>query len=151
MRILDTRDHDLDRLRRVLRAHCLGLYGSQLGAAFIIGSYASGRHRDTSDLDLLIVIDESTDSRPHRARAFGEPPDYDGPELSPVIYTRAEFFSFPSFVLTLLDAHDTLYSRSGDSRYEASMLVRAVQEYAESNGIVRVPHKGGYYWRGLPT
>ena len=151
MRILEERRRDLDQLRPLLRAHCLSLYKAQLSAVFVIGSYASGKQLAGSDLDLLIVVDESSLSRPQRAHAFGEPPDYDGPELSPVVYTRAEFLSFPPFVLTLLEAHDTLYSRTGDSRDDAPALMQAVRNYAESSGITRVPHKGGYYWRGLPT
>jgi len=151
---------DLRELEPTLRRHCLDLYGSRLAAAFVVGSYASGTHRNDSDLDLLLILDSSDKSRPHRAREFDEPPDYRGPPLSPVVLTKAEFLSVPPFVLSLLEAHHVLYSRdrAGEVRSEdahltdeATSLLHAVRRYASDHGITRIPHKGGAYWRGLPT
>jgi len=143
---------ELIRLTPVLLEHCVALYGESLCAVFVIGSYARGTVRPESDLDLLIVVDESDVPRRKRSIEFGEPTGYDGPEISPIVYTRREFLSMPSFLLTLLDAHEVMYSReSGSPPDEADALVHAVREWAEENGITRVPHKGGYYWRGLPT
>ena len=69
------------------------------------------------------------------------------PEISPIVLTRQEFLSFPPFVLALVDGNRVLYSRDDD----AGRLVEAVDRWVEENGITRVPHKGGYYWRGIPT
>ncbi len=136
-----------------LREHCIALYGGSLAAAFIIGSYATGTATAESDLDLIAVIDQSETSRPHRARAFGEPEGYNGPELSPIILTVEELSKFPSFLLSLLDGYIVLYSRDPHSSNEpddAKRIVAAVREYVLRNGITRVPHKGGYYWKNLP-
>ena len=143
---------ELSRLAPVLREHCVTLYDDNLCAVFVIGSYARGTVRPESDLDLLIVVDESDVPRRKRSIEFGEPAGYDGPEISPIVYTRREFLSMPSFLLTLLDAHEVMYSReSGSPTNEAEALVGAVRAWAQEHGITRVPHKGGYYWRGLPT
>jgi hypothetical protein len=138
---------DLERYEVTVRTHCVGLYGPALCALFVIGSYASGRRQVSSDLDLLVVIDESPVSRPQRAHDFGEPQDWNGPELSPIVFTRPEFTRMPTFLLSLLDAHVIWYSRGN----EAQELLGAVVSYADRYGITRVPHKGGYYWRGIPA
>lgn len=70
-------------------AQCRRVYGSELVAVFLIGSYATARARS----------DRST---------------------------------------------WTVFPRSARS-------LEAVDRWVEENGITRVPHKGGYYWRGIPT
>ena len=59
--------------------------------------------------------------------------------------------SLPSFVLTLLDAHRIIYSRTTADGDEAASLVKAVEDYVREYGITKEPHKGGYYWRGIPN
>jgi predicted nucleotidyltransferase len=144
-------DTEPARLEAIIRRHCLELYGERLAAVFIIGSFAAGRQKPSSDLDVLIVIDASTESRPHRSRSFAEPEGYRGPEISPIIYTKQEFLRFPPFVLTLLEACRVVYSRKTNGGDEANKLFQAVREYAGAHGITRERHKGGFYWRGLPT
>lgn len=118
----------------VLREYCIRMYGDSLCAVFVIGSYASGRQGPSSDIDLLIVVDSSTESRPHRAHSFGEPTGYRGPELSPIVFTKWEFLTFPSFVLTLMDAHKTVYSRTCGTGDEAASLVKAGEAFQRIGG-----------------
>ena len=69
------------------------------------------------------------------------------------ILTAEELSKFPSFLLSLLDGYIVLYSRDPHSSNEpddAKRIVRAVREHVLRNGITRVPHKGGYYWKNLP-
>lgn len=115
-------------------------------AVFLIGSYATGRARPDSDVDLLVVLESSDLSRPHRTRAFGRLQTNPDMEIMPVVLTREELLRFPSFVLTLIDGHRVLFSRDN----EAADLVDAVRGWVARHGITRVPHKGGYYWSGLP-
>lgn len=148
MRFLDTylrSRYSGPELRQVIVDHCLAEYGSGLEAIFLVGSYARRSERADSDVDLLIVIDTSDFRRPYRVRQFGVPPDYQGPELSPVIYTRDEFLSMPPFVYSLLDAHEVLYSRSGDDA--AAQLLAGLERHAAERSVSKRPHKGGYYWR----
>lgn len=141
----------IEGLTAIIRAHCLSLYGDRLCAAFIIGSYATGRYGPTSDVDILVVLDSSDETRPHRVHNFGEPEGYRGAELSPVVYTRGEFLAMPSFVLALLDGRVTVYSRVARGGDEAEELVAAVEGYAREHDVQKRPHKGGAYWHGLPA
>ncbi|TVQ23781.1 MAG: nucleotidyltransferase domain-containing protein [Spirochaetaceae bacterium] len=132
--------------------HALHVFGENVLAVLLIGSYARGTFNENSDLDVLIILESSNESPRDRAMHYGEPDGYTGPEISPVIYTLDEFRRMPSFVLSLLDGSETLYSRElPDGTRADKDCLRRVEAYVADNGIERVRHKGGYYWRGLPT
>lgn len=136
----------------VIRDHAVLIFGDDLLALFLVGSYARGTFRRESDIDILLILRSSGESPRSRAMRFGEPHEYTGPEISPVVYTLAEFRRMPSFVLSLLDASRTLYSRPlPDGTDAAADCLKRVRRFVAENGIERVQHKGGYYWRGLPT
>ena len=136
----------------VIRDHAVLIFGDDLLALFLIGSYARGTFRRESDLDILLILKNSDESPRSRAMRFGEPQGYTGPEISPIVYTLAEFRRMPSFVLSLLDASRTLYSRPlPDGSDAAADCLKRVRRFVSENGIERVQHKGGHYWRGLPT
>lgn len=135
----------IERLAPHIIDHCRRLYAERLSAVFVFGSYATGRANDESDLDLLVVVDSSSEPRRHRAVSFGEPESSDDIIISPIVFTAEEVERLPSFLLTLADGYRTLYSRADDAERIVSRIHRWVQE----SGIEKVPHKGGYYWRGL--
>lgn len=135
----------VERLSPDIIDHCRRLYAERLSAVFVIGSYATGRANDESDLDLLVVIDSSSEPRRYRGRSFGALQSPERIRISPVVFTAEEIERLPSFLLTLADGYRTLYSREDDAERIVSRIHRWVQE----SGIEKVPHKGGYYWRGL--
>ncbi len=146
------KEQRLQSLAAILLQTCGALYGDELLAVFVFGSYATGRATPESDLDILIVVESSEDGIRDRCRAFRMPEHYAGPEIQPIIYTRREFMSFPSLLLTLTEGNVILYSKDsqGGQAGEAEQLLHALQGFVEKNGIERIPHKGGYYWRGIP-
>ncbi len=140
---------DIVALETSITAYCVSLYQKKLEALFLYGSYAAGNPRPESDIDILIVIQDSDKRLRDRLRAFSHPPKYSGPEINPVILTTREFLGFPPITLSLLAACVVWYPKQqadgGEDR--ASYLLNALKTYAREKHISKVNFRSHYYWK----
>lgn len=123
-------------------------YGERLISVVLFGSVARGEAKETSDIDLLIVIDGLPESSMERNMEFSKLED-EIPEtrtsliaVSPIIKTPDEVKRYPPIMLDIVEDGIILHDRDNFFRGVAQDL----REKLRRLGARRVRTKDGWYW-----
>ena len=116
-------------------------YKDRLYAIVVFGSLAKGEFSAYSDIDLLIILSESSLSFRKRIEEFyqGISMEFEGHFLSPIILTVRELNNFNPLYLALQEGYISFYDKEG---IIAKIMVK-VKEKMSKGDIIK---KEGY-WR----
>ena len=124
------------------------VYGRNLVACSIFGSYARGTQTPESDLDLLIVADNLPDGRMKRVSEFTavesmlRDSDLAHIDLSPIIKSQAEADAGSPLFWDMTDYAIVLFDRGS---YLQTLLNR-VRERLRRLGAQRIQKGNAWYW-----
>lgn len=90
-------------------------YADNLRAVVLFGSIARGDFRESSDIDVLIILNKSEQSMRKRIESFHKQLGhyFDDHYISPVIITSEEARRFNAFYLGVFESHIVLYDVDG--------------------------------------
>lgn len=122
------------------------IYGENLLAAIVFGSYPRGEFSMNSDIDLLIIIKKSSNRMRERLNEFYQKVEEKLGEtrwiLSPIILTEQETKRFSPIYLDILEHHLVLYDRG-----IFSVLTKKLTEYLKQGKIEKRTLSDHTYWR----
>ena len=118
------------------------VFGDRLAGVLLFGSYARGDSRDTSDIDLLIVLDSGIPLRRELYRRWDQDADVEEKVSPHLVHVPAEPDQAGSLWLeTALDSR-ILYDRSG----AVADLLAQLRKLVETGGVERRMVHGHPYW-----
>ena len=147
-----------DSLLQLLSQSCVSHYGSNLVSLIIYGSVARGTHTYSSDIDILLIVDDLPRGRMNRMRDFSRIEKQLAHELqtatekgwnvdlSPVIRTPEEVGMGGYLYLDMVDDCLILFDRESFFAKYLEDLRKRLKAY----GARKRPWKGGYYWEIKP-
>jgi len=120
------------------------LYKDNLIAIVLFGSAASGYLSQSSDIDLLIILKESSKNKRQRILEVYEKVGYEfeGHFLSPLILTQEELKKSFSFYVGILKHCEILY----DNANIVKELINMIDKKKQKKEIVEKEFKGTTYW-----
>jgi len=120
------------------------LYKDNLIAIVLFGSAASGDLSQSSDIDLLIILKESSKNKRQRILEVYEKVGYEfeGHFLSPLILTQEELKKSFSFYVGILKNCEILY----DNADIVKELINIIDKKKQKKEIVEKEFKGTTYW-----
>ena len=147
-----------DRLLKFLTQSCMNHYGSDLVSVVVYGSVARGTHTYSSDVDILLIVNDLPRGRLNRMRDFSRIEKQLVQELqaakdkgwnadlSPVIRTPDEVSAGGYLYLDMVDDALILFDKKNFFSDYLKDLVKRLNVY----GARKRPWKGGYYWEIKP-
>ena len=119
-------------------------YKKNLMAVVLFGSAARGDFSQSSDIDLLLILKDSVESKRKRILDFYEKIGYEFENhfLSPLILTQEELKDFLSFYVGILKDCKVLYDNSNVVRE----LIEMIDKRKQKKEIIEKEFKGTTYW-----
>jgi len=119
-------------------------YNKNLLAIVLFGSSARGDFSQFSDIDLLLILEDSITSRRQRILDFYEKIGYEFENhfLSPIVLTKKEMKQFFSYYVGILKDCQVLY----DNVNILKELTKLIDEKKQKKEIIEKELKGTTYW-----
>ncbi|WP_068861152.1 nucleotidyltransferase domain-containing protein [Thermodesulfovibrio sp. N1] len=120
------------------------LYKENLIAIVLFGSAARGDFSQSSDIDLLLILKDSIESKRQRILDFYEKVGYEFENhfLSPIILTQKELSEYFPFCVGILKDHKVLY----DDENIVGELIKMIDKKKQNKEIIEKEFKGMTYW-----
>ncbi|MCX7942263.1 MAG: nucleotidyltransferase domain-containing protein [Dictyoglomaceae bacterium] len=118
------------------------LYDENLIALGIFGSFARGEFSQSSDIDLIIIIEEA-EKNIKRYKDFYNLETSLGIEINPIVLSVEEAKIFHSIYLSFLDGLIILY----DKLEILKRIVEKLYEFLEKDILEKNETRGVFYWR----
>jgi len=119
-------------------------YKNNLIAIVLFGSAARGDFSQSSDIDLLLILKDSIESKRKRILDFYEKIgfEFENHFLSPLILTQEELRDFLSFYVGILKDCKVLYDNANVVRE----LIEKIDKKKQKKEIIEKEFKGTTYW-----